>query len=217
MTRTLRAMLAAVCLLSLTACSGGGQDDAPEVIDPQGSEFQQALTAARARLSPAESAIRSTVVAAQVVGVREETGCLLGNKGPKGDHDAWDSECDLRRSLGLLPKDPLVALRAVDKALLAAGYSGIWYAADAKTELKPGDRMVRSTVYTNGGGVAITVQLGRTGEKQLFITNPPGASYFDQATGVDWESVAPSGSVLAAPILAVELRVPHFIRRPSTA
>ena len=218
MRRALRIGLATLFLLPAAACTCGRQQDELEIIDPQGTEFQQALAATRARLAPAETAVRAAAPGVRVVGVQEELGCVRGNKGPKGQQDPWDSECGVRRSLGIFAPDPVGLLLAADKSLTSAGYHGKWYLADGKTEVRVSrSSAVASAVYVTAGGDLVRLQVGRTGQKQLFLADRPRPGYFNDSTGENWEQVVPYGATLTSPVVAVELRVDPFIKRPITA
>lgn len=165
-------------------------------------------------------AVRAAAPEARVVGVQEELGCVRGNKGPKGQQDPWDSECAVRRSLGFFAPDPVGLLLAADTSLTAAWYHGKWYLADGRTEVKVGRSTggaVAGAVYVSPGGQLVGLQVGRAGQRQLFLAHRPRAGYFNQSTGDNWESVVPYGATLTAPVVAVELRVDPFIKRPVTS
>jgi hypothetical protein len=227
MRRTPRALLTVLLVVMTGSCTatGSGGSDQLEIIDPQGPEFAQHRAAARARMTAVERAVQTASGGTRVIGVREDVGCVLGNKGPKGQEDVWDSECDLRRSLGIFATDPVRAMLEIDKALVELGYRGTWYARNRRAQLDPADVRrgntpqdeVSSATYADSGGLAVTLQVGRTGERQLFLTTSPRPGYFNQSEGQDWGSVVPRGTAITEPLVAVELRIPHFIRRPITA
>lgn len=172
-------------------------------------------------MSGAEKMIRAGASTGRVVGVREQVGCVRSDQGPKGS-EPWDSQCDLRRSLGIFGGDPVAVMLQIDRALAAQRYRGTWYGREPRVEVPVADvrsgkvpaGKVESAMYTNGSGLAITLQPGRSGERQLFVSTTPRSSYFEQSGGEDWESVVPRGSTIKEPLVAVELRVPHFISRP---
>ena len=90
--------------------------------------------------------------------------------------------------------------------------------ADGKTEVQVGrSSAVASAAYVTAGGDLVRLQVGRTGEKQLFLADRPRPGYFNKSTGENWESVVPSGARLTSPVVAVELRADPFIKRPLTA
>jgi len=226
MRRTPRAALTMLLVVMTGSCTAtGGGTDPREIIDPQGAEFAQHRAAARARMTEVERSVQSAAGGTRVVGVREDVGCTQGNKGPKGQEDVWDSQCDLRRSLGIFATDPVRALLEIDTVLVKRGYKGTWYARHRRAQLDPAavrrgttpKDEVSSAIYTNSGGLVVTLQVGRTGERQLFLTTSPRSSYFYQSEGQDWGSVVPSGTAITEPLVAVELGISPFISRPITA
>jgi hypothetical protein len=227
MRRIPRAALTVLLVVMTGSCTsgGGGGTEQLEIIDPQGTEFAQHRAAARARMTEVERSVQSAAGGTRVVGVREDVGCVLGNKGPKGQEDVWDSQCDLRRSLGIFATNPVRAMLEIDKVLVKLGYRGTWYARHRSAQLDPAavrrgttpQDEVSSAIYANSGGLAVSLQVGRTGERQLFLTTSPRPGYFNQSEGQDWESVVPRGTAITEPLVAVELRIPHFIKRPITA
>ncbi|MGZ0149913.1 hypothetical protein ACXJJ3_22830 [Kribbella sp. WER1] len=105
-----------------------------------------------------------------------------------------------------------------DKSLAAAGYHGKWYLADGKTEVPIArSSAVASAVYVNSGGSLVRMQVGLTGQKQMFQSSRPRPGYFNDTVGQNWEQVVPFGATFTSPVIAAEFRVDPFIRRPVTS
>ena len=105
----------------------------------------------------------------------------------------------------------LVVLVLLPTACSGSGQQG-------RTEVKIGpSSAVAGAVYVTGGGDLVRLEVGRTGQRQMFLPDSPRPGYFNESTGENWEKVIPLGAILTAPVVAVELRVDPFIKRPITA
>jgi hypothetical protein len=208
-------------MTALVAGSTPPGDEGPEIIDPQSAEFAQRLVEARGVMVGAEQVIRSGSARGRVAGVLEQVGCVQSDQGPKGS-EPWDSQCDLRRSLGIFGADPVALMLRIEEALAKQQYRGTWY-GPARTELRVADirsgrvaaSEVESASFANGNGLVINVQPGRAGQRQLFLTTSPRANYFDRSEGEDWELAVPRASVIKDPLVAVEILYSPFISRPA--
>lgn len=209
----------------LTGCQTD-QQPKQELVDPKSAEFLQR------RDDAVKVAVGLEVLVAQAAGarlepeVRQEVTCLAGNRGPKGQPDAFDSVCRLQRFSIIKASDPVKALLSIDGALRKKGYPASWRGGPGGTvpieidDVRRGKvpaSDVTSATFGTAGLLTISLQVGRLGSRPTYaVQQGVGVGYFNESAGVGWDAAGSKTEPLRASVLAMAITDDSFIEKPRT-